>query len=78
MREQPAPEKTDDYLTVLQVARRWGVSRSVVYALVAGGALPSARVGLGRGTIRILAADADNYLAGHRRDDEKTYAEHFA
>ena len=66
------------YLSVAQVAIRWGVSRSIVYALVAGGQLPSVRVGLGRGTIRILETDADAYLKKNARDDEKTFAEHFA
>lgn len=66
------------FLTVLQVAERWGVSRSIVYALVNGGQLPSVRVGLGRGTIRILEQDADAYIRSARRDDGKAYADHLA
>lgn len=65
-------------LTVQEVADRWCVSRSTVYALVASGMLPHVRVGVGRGTIRISEKDADEYLEKSRRDDEKTYAEYFA
>ncbi|WP_145240280.1 helix-turn-helix domain-containing protein [Urbifossiella limnaea] len=65
-------------MTVQEVADRWCVSRSTVYALVANGTLPHARLGVGRGTIRISEKDADEYLAKSRRDDAKTYAEHFA
>lgn len=68
----------DRPLSVKEVAERWGVSRSVVYALVAAGVLPSTRVGLGRGTIRVREGDADAYLKRHARDDAKLYAEHFA
>jgi excisionase family DNA binding protein len=38
---------------VKQAAERLGVSRSLVYALVASGRLRHYRVGVGRGTIRI-------------------------
>ena len=66
------------YLTVRQVALRWRVSRSIVYVLVSGGQIPSVRVGLGRGTIRIAESATAAYLDGRRRNDEQTYAEHFA
>ncbi|MGL6094691.1 MAG: helix-turn-helix domain-containing protein [Fimbriiglobus sp.] len=66
------------YLTVREVASMWGVSRSIVYALVAHGLLPSVRVGVGRGTIRIREGVAAEYLKKHDRDDVKTSAEHFA
>lgn len=65
-------------LTVKQLAERWSVSRSIVYALVAGGVLPHVRVGLGRGTIRIEEAAVTEYEKKHSRDDEQSYAEHFA
>ena len=74
----PGKASSVDYLTVAQVATRWRVSRSIVYALVAGGQIPSIRVGLGRGTIRITEADADAYLKKNARDDVQHYAEHFA
>jgi hypothetical protein len=48
-----------------------------VYALVAGGQLACIRVGLGRGTIRILESEAERYASEKRRDDEQSYAEHF-
>lgn len=66
------------YLSPKQVATRWSVAKSTVYALIASGMLPHVRVGLGRGTIRIREEDADAYLARRKRDDEKTYAEHFS
>ena len=48
-------------LSVKQLAANWGVSKSIVYALVQSGELPSFRIGLGRGTIRILESDAEKY-----------------
>ena len=69
---------TDRYLTVRDVAARWGVSRSDVYQLVSNGLLPSVRVGVGRGTIRVREADVGEYLKQCCRDDAKTFAEHFA
>jgi len=65
-------------LTVKKVAERWSVSPSTVYALLANGILPHVRIGSGRGTIRISHEDAEAYEAKNKRDDEKTYAEHFA
>jgi excisionase family DNA binding protein len=65
-------------LTVKQVAERWCVSRSIVYALVANGVIPHIRVGLGRGTIRISQEDVDRYEKERNRDDAHAYAEHFA
>lgn len=65
-------------LSVKQLAANWGVSKSIVYALVRSGELPSFRIGLGRGTIRILASDAEKYKALKSREDETVYAEHFA
>jgi excisionase family DNA binding protein len=65
-------------LTVKEVAERWNVSRSIVYALVASGILRHVRVGIGRGTIRIEEAAVVEYEHNHHRDDEKTFAEHFA
>lgn len=69
------PEK---YLTVKEIAERWGVSRSVVYKLVTGGVIPSIRVGVGRGTIRVTEKHAEDYLKNHERDDVTEFAEHFA
>jgi excisionase family DNA binding protein len=65
-------------LTVKQVAARWGVAKSTVYALVAAGRLPATRYGLGRGTIRISEEAVEKYERERERDDEKTYAEHFS
>lgn len=41
------------YLTILDISARWGVSKSVVYQLVAAGRLPALRIGAARGTIRV-------------------------
>ncbi|MBX9623557.1 MAG: helix-turn-helix domain-containing protein [Gemmataceae bacterium] len=64
------------YLTVKAVAERWGVSRSVVYQMVADGVIPSVRFGTGRGTIRLSLADVARWEEDHRRDDAKDLAEH--
>lgn len=66
------------YFSPKQLAARWGVSKSVVYSIIASGTIPHVRVGLGRGTIRVKEEDADAYLARRKRDDEQAYQEHFA
>jgi excisionase family DNA binding protein len=63
---------------VKQVAERWRVSRSVVYALVAAGVLRSVRVGLGRGTIRVSEDAVLAYERDRARDDSRQFEEHFA
>lgn len=70
--------QTGERLTAKQVADRWRVSRSAVYALVAAGELPHLRVGLGRGTIRIAAADVERYERRQTRDTAAAFAGHFA
>lgn len=50
-------------LTAKRAAELMGVSRSLVYALVAAGTLPAVRIGTGRGTIRIDQAEVEKYLA---------------
>lgn len=52
---QPVP------LTVKQAAKILGVSETTVYALCAAGEIRARRVGLKRGTIRIDAADLEDY-----------------
>jgi len=59
-------------LSVKQVADRWSVSRSIVYALVSNGIIPHVRVGIGRGTIRIAEEAVIEYEKKNSRDDEKT------
>jgi excisionase family DNA binding protein len=66
------------YRTVKSVAETLGVSRSLVYNLVAAGVLPAVRVGVGRGTIRIPEPAFQQYLQARGRDDRAAYAEHFA
>ena len=58
-------------LTVKQAAERLQCSAATVYQLCATKALPHCRVGLGRGVIRIAAADVDRYLAGRRVEAER-------
>ncbi|HYT90304.1 MAG TPA: helix-turn-helix domain-containing protein [Gemmataceae bacterium] len=47
--------------TVIQAAQELQVSPTLVYALVAAGAIEHERHGLGRGTIRITEAALDEY-----------------
>ena len=44
-------------LTVKQAARQVGVHKNTIYALIQAGRLRAYRVGVGRGTIRIIAED---------------------
>jgi excisionase family DNA binding protein len=47
--------------TVIQAAQELQVSPTLIYALVAAGAIEHERHGLGRGTIRITEAALDEY-----------------
>ncbi len=51
-----------------EVARRLEVSRATVYALCARGLLPHARVGVGRGVIRVNEQDLRVFLERCRPD----------
>jgi excisionase family DNA binding protein len=53
-------------MTVAEAARRLEVTPSLVYRLCRRGMLPHARVGVGRGAIRISEADLAAFL-GRRR-----------
>jgi excisionase family DNA binding protein len=68
----------DRRLSVKQIAARWSVSRSNVYALITAGRLPHLRVGLGRGTIRVRESDVEAYERERGRDDGQAFAEHFS
>jgi excisionase family DNA binding protein len=61
-------------LTVKAAAERLGVSASLVYALVASGQLPSYRVGVGRGTIRIDEAALEAVKKGPAAKGRETLA----
>jgi excisionase family DNA binding protein len=50
-------------VTVRQAAERLEVSPQLVYALIAAGKLSCVRIGLGRGTIRVLDEHVAEYLA---------------
>jgi excisionase family DNA binding protein len=50
-------------VTVRQAAKRLEVSPQLVYALIAAGKLSCVRIGLGRGTIRILDQHIADYLS---------------
>lgn len=52
---------TTNYLTVKEVAARWGVSPMTVYRLITEGSLAHTRVG--RRIIRIEEAEADRFIA---------------
>ncbi len=49
-------------LTVKQAAERLSLNPATVYALCASRKLPHARIGVGRGTIRIREEDLDAFL----------------
>lgn len=53
-------------LTIAEVAERLKVSDSCVRRLVDAGDIPSIRVGLGRGRIRVTEEDLDLYLNCNR------------
>lgn len=60
------PDDEESLLTVEQTAKRLQVSKSIVYSLIEAGKLICHRIGLGRGTIRVSAADLESYLADCR------------
>ena len=51
------------YLSVKEVSTTLGVSRGCIYELVEKGRLPHVRIGMGRGTIRILSSALEEYLS---------------
>jgi excisionase family DNA binding protein len=53
-------------LTVGEAAERLGVSESLVYRLCEDRKLPHVRIGCGRGTIRILESDLDEFIQSCR------------
>jgi excisionase family DNA binding protein len=56
-------------LTIGEVASCLNVSRGCVYALVKAGRLPSYRVGIGRGAIRVSEEDLFSFLGRSRKQD---------
>ena len=74
---EPLPKPEEKQFSVKALAQRWSVSRSVVYAMVTDGRLPSIRIGVGRGTIRIKESDVIAFETDNRQDDSKAIAEHF-
>lgn len=69
----PAPPS--DCLTVIQAAAVAGVGKRTIYRLCEEGRLPYARVGTGRGTIRVKRCDLDRFLEQARQPEqaEKDY-----
>lgn len=53
-------------LTVKEVAERLGISRALLYALLAAGKIRHERYGLGRGTIRIPEEAVEEYRQASR------------
>lgn len=62
-------------LTVEQAASRLKVSRSLVYSLIETGKLTCHRIGIGRGTIRLLPNDLETFLASCRKNDQASPAD---
>lgn len=53
-------------MDVREAAKRLEVSVTLIYELCHAGKLPHARIGLGRGTIRIAESDVEAYLRSAR------------
>lgn len=60
--EMDMPTNTSNLLTVREVARWLRVSTATAYNLIKRGSLPSIRVGMQGGAIRIRAEDVRDYL----------------
>lgn len=54
------------FLTVNEVAARLKVSRNTIYQMVKVGELPSIRLGVGRGAIRVMQDDLQHYIEAKR------------
>ena len=61
-KKRPAPA-SDAPLTVQQAAALFNIPARTLYALCADGSLPHARIGTGRGTIRIKPADLNRLVS---------------
>lgn len=59
-------------LTVAEVQQRLRVSRACVYTLIQTRRLPSVRIGVGRGTIRVLLEDLEAFVAASRSPRSET------
>ena len=62
------PPECEKSLTVAEAASRLGISVSLVYRLCADRKLPHVRIGCGRGAIRILESDLDEFIQSCRVD----------
>lgn len=62
-------------LTVKQAARQVGVHKNTIYALVQAGLLRAYRVGVGRGTIRIVADDLSLVMRFNDQPDLRSLRE---
>lgn len=54
----------DRLLSAAEVALRWNLSRSRIYALAASGDLPSIKL---KGAVRFDPRDVEGYIREHRR-----------
>lgn len=59
-------------LTVKQAASKVGVHKNTIYALIQTGKLRAYRVGVGRGTIRIIAEDMPRVMRFNDRSNTGT------
>jgi excisionase family DNA binding protein len=59
--EMPDGDTDSKFLTAGQVAKKLGVSRGTIYAMVSCGKLLASRVGKGRGTILFNPADVRQF-----------------
>ncbi len=58
--------QSSDMLTVAETAERLRCSRALIYQLCERGRLPHHRLGVGRGTIRVLEGDLELFLKQNR------------
>lgn len=55
----------DRLLSAAEVGLRWNLSRSRIYALAAGGDLPSIKL---KGAVRFDPRDVEDFIREHRRE----------
>ena len=58
-------QHTEEFLTVREAAMRLGVPERFIYRMAANREITHYRIGIGRGTIRIVAADLEEYIQEH-------------
>ncbi len=63
-------KKKDKLLTIKQVANRLKMDYSHIYRMIRAGVLPSIKVGIGRGVIRVKESDFEAYIERERSNEQ--------